>query len=133
VNVFEECLADWEFAERWRPVIERLAGRASDWPMIAPAPEDFWVWEALECQESREAGGLLIWVDLVDRARNSVAATLGAQVDLAGLRCGPMHSHCPGGSGELDGFTRFTLPLEDRSLTDIADALLDWFVRESQR
>jgi hypothetical protein len=133
VNVFEECLADWEFAEEWHPVIERLAECAHDWPMKSPSPEEFWVWDPIECPETREAGGLLIWTDLVHRASNSVGLTLGAQVDRAGLRCGPLDSSCPGGAGELDGFTRFTLTHEGRSLGEIANELLAWFVRESQR
>ncbi|MFI1035219.1 hypothetical protein [Streptomyces sp. NPDC020951] len=133
MNVFEECLTDGEFTERWRPVVERLAERAHEWPMVTPTPEDFWVWDPIECPESKETGGLLIWTDLVCRTGNSVGVTLGAQVDRVGLRCGSLSSHCPGAAGELDDFTLVVPVAEGRSLSDVADALLDWFVIESQR
>ncbi|MFE1383615.1 hypothetical protein ACFW6S_32180 [Streptomyces sp. NPDC058740] len=133
MNVFAECLTDWEFADRWRPVAERLAERAQEWPMTRPGPEDFWIWRPIECRESRECGGLLIWTDLVCRADDSVGVTLGAQVDRAGLRCGPLSSHSPGGAGELDDFT-LVMPMDEGgSLRDVADALLGWFVDESRR
>jgi hypothetical protein len=43
VNTFEEELAGWEFADEWRPVVERLAERVADWPATAPDPDDFYV------------------------------------------------------------------------------------------
>jgi len=62
VNVFEEYLAEWEFAPEWRPFVERLAVRALDWPLPGVPPDEFAVWPAQD-RYCRPTSGLLVWAD----------------------------------------------------------------------
>ncbi|NGN67625.1 hypothetical protein G5C51_27455 [Streptomyces sp. A7024] len=134
MSVFAECLEEGELPDRWRPLIQRLADRAAtDWPSPLPSADDFYVWDAIECPATQAAGGLLIWADLTRPDTGSVVRTLGAQVDTEGLRCGPLNGHSPGGPEQLEDLTWFALPSADRTLTELADELLDWFTREALR
>ncbi|AZM47479.1 hypothetical protein DMB38_18275 [Streptomyces sp. WAC 06738] len=131
-SVFDDYLAEWNHPVFWRPVVERLAERARDWPDGLPAPDHFYVYEAIDCPEAAE-GGLLVWMDVSDRRTNQVIRTLGGQFDHAGLRCGPLVSHAPGQPRDLVNLTWSTVPLEGHSLPELADRLLAWLVDESQR
>jgi len=126
VNTFEELLADWEFGDEWRPLVERLAERVADWPSTAPDPDDFYVSHAIG---SSGSDGLLVWADLLHPARNVIGACLGAQVDRTELRCGALNPHNPGDHLEVWLIT----PRDRRSFVELADGLLDWFACEAQR
>src|SRR6266700_6273196 len=92
MNFFDEYLTDWEFADEWRPVIERLAERSATWP-AAPEPDDFCVDFPVDVLWR---DGLLVWVSLVDPVHNAVDCCLGGQFDRTGLRCGTLNPHNPG-------------------------------------
>ncbi|WP_225833401.1 hypothetical protein [Streptomyces sp. NK08204] len=123
---FHEYLTDWEFGEEWRPVVERLAARVTTWPSGAPEPEDFCVDFPVD---GLWTDGLLVWVSLVDPLRNRISTCLGGQIDRTGLRCGTLNPHNPG--DRLD--CRFVLLGEGRSLSALADVLLDWVAAEAAR
>ncbi|MFE3905602.1 hypothetical protein ACFXPY_36310 [Streptomyces sp. NPDC059153] len=126
MSTFDEYLTDWEFGEDWRPVVEHLAARVTSWPRGAPEPEDFCVDFPVDVLW---ADGLLVWTSLVDPVRNMISTCLGGQIDRTGLRCGILNPHNPG--DHLD--CRFVLLGEGRSLSDLADVLLDWVAAEAAR
>ncbi|GGU84862.1 hypothetical protein GCM10010211_58630 [Streptomyces albospinus] len=119
MSTFDDYLADWEFGEDWRPVVERLAARVTSWPSGAPGPEDFCVDFPVDVLWT---DGLLVWTGLV-------GTCLGGQIDRTGLRCGTLNPHNPG--DHLD--CRFVLLGAGRSLSDLADALLDWVAAQADR
>lgn len=119
MNTFDDYLADWEFGEDWRPVVEHLAARVTSWPSGAPEPEDFCVDFPADVLWTE---GLLVWTRLG-------STCLGGQIDRTGLRCGTLNPHNPG--DHLD--CRFVLLGEGRSLSDLTDALLDWVTGQAGR
>lgn len=119
MSTFDDHLADWEFGEDWRPVVEHLAARVTSWPSGAPEPEDFCVDFPADVLWTE---GLLVWTRLGNTC-------LGGQIDRTGLRCGTLNPHNPG--DHLD--CRFVLLGEGRSLSDLADALLDWVTAQAGR
>ncbi|MFE4018537.1 hypothetical protein ACFXPZ_14100 [Streptomyces sp. NPDC059101] len=120
MSAFDEYLTDWEFGEDWRPVVEHLVARVTSWPSGAPEPEDFCVDFPVDVLWT---DGLLVWTSLGDPVRN----VIGGQIDRTGLRCGILNP--PG--DYLD--CRFVLLGEGRSLSDMADVLLDWVAAEAAR
>jgi hypothetical protein len=126
-SAFADYADEGDLPDFWRPVVERLADRAHDWPDCLPPPDEFCVSEAIDCPEAAD-GGLLVWTDLPDRTRQRVERTLGGQFDRAGLRCGPLDSHAPGQPRDLGKLTWLTVPLAGHPLPDLADRLLAWFV-----
>lgn len=92
----------------------------------APEPEDFCVDFPVDVLWT---DGLLVWTSLVDPVRNMISTCLGGQIDRTGLRCGILNPHNPG--DHLD--CRFVLLGEGRSLSDLADVLLDWVAAEAAR
>lgn len=133
VDAFEEALADWDFPDRWRPVVVRLAERARDWPIAALSPLDIWIWQASESPRGHPCDGLLIWGDVDHPTRNAVVATIGGQFDSSGLRVGHLVSHNPAGYDEVDDFTWIVRSHDGLSLRDQADRLVGWFADEAER
>ncbi|MDJ0347640.1 hypothetical protein QMK19_41190 [Streptomyces sp. H10-C2] len=124
MSVFDEYLADWDFGEPWKPVVEHLAARVATWPNGAPEPDEFLVDFPVDVLWT---DGLLVWTTLVDPVLNGASYCLGGQIDLTGLRCGLLNPHNPGDS--LD--CRFVLLGYGRSLSELTDALLDWVTAQA--
>jgi hypothetical protein len=91
VNVFEEYLAEWDFAPEWRPFVERPAVRALDWPLPDMPPDEFAVWPAQD-RYCRPTSGLLVWANIPEQSKGT-SLTLGVQIEPTALRCGPLLSH----------------------------------------
>lgn len=136
MNIFAEYLGEWEFGEKWRPLVERLDERTNSWPTSLFAPDDFAVYDALGTADPvtlaiTPGDGLLIWTDFSDNG--TIQLSLGAQVDADGLRCGPIEPSRPDDPQNLTRLTWFTRSPEARSLSSLADDLLEWFVLEAER
>jgi hypothetical protein len=134
VDPFAECLCDWEFDEKWRPIVRRLQERTTTWPTELLEPDHFTIYAAYEVSardgQLRSTGGLLIWVDFADH--RGIRLTLGAQVDDRGLRCGPVEPSRPDYPTSAN-LTWFTRPIAVNSLDQTADDLLGWFALEARR
>ncbi|WP_030800315.1 hypothetical protein [Streptomyces sp. NRRL S-337] len=126
MSTFDEYLAHWEFGDDWRPVVEHLAARVTNWPNGAPPPDDFCVDFPVDVLWT---DGLLVWTSLVDPLRGTISTGLGGQIDRSGLRCGNLNPHNPG--DHLD--CHFVLLREGRSLSALTDAFLDWVAAETTR
>jgi len=121
MNVFEECLSNWDLGDDWRPVAERLAARVADWPVISAEPDDFTVEAPLEIPWHE---GLLVWVHL--------GAFLGCQIDRSGLRCGLLNDF-PGDRLATWFMSSETYQHSGKSLESLTDEMLIWFGRVTAR
>ncbi|QMU70169.1 hypothetical protein [Streptacidiphilus sp. P02-A3a] len=131
MGIFDEYLADWEFGERWRPIGERLAALAAQWPLPSlPADDKFTIYGG-PGQSDGDDDGVLIWVDLPSLEKPGwVGVTLGAQIDGSGLRCG---SVC---SSTLSHFLApveradYRLDAAAHGLAQLTDEAVAWFGRK---
>jgi len=82
-SAFAAYADEGDLPDFWRPVVERLADRAHDWPDCLPLPDEFCVSEAVDCLEAAD-GGLLVWTVLgVCRSQRPRGAAEGTPVRAA--------------------------------------------------
>lgn len=133
--IFREYLADWEFGERWRPFVVRLAEVHDD--TGGPAQEileDCAIWPVEpEGAGASDGPGLNIWSDVCHPGRNAAALTLAGVLDRRGLRCGTVCPARPGDPAAMD-LTWLAVPLgEAASLPALADTFIGWLLDQHRR
>jgi len=131
VSIFREYLADWEFDERWRAFVARLARIFDDAdPRDQQILADCAIWDA---DAATGGSGLIVWSDVSHVDRNVVAVTLAGVLDRHGLRCGTVCGSRPGylAAGDL---TWLTVPHDaNASLADLADTYAGWLLDQQRR
>lgn len=131
--IFREYLADWEFDERWRGFVARLAEISDDAP-----PRDRRILEGCAIWETDPeplpgGPGLNVWSDVCRPGENVVALTLAGVLDHRGLRCGTV---CPSRPGDLAAasLTWLSGPFAgDIPLAGLADAFARWLLDQHRR
>lgn len=131
--IFRECLADWEFDERWRGFVVRLAEISDDADARDRAIlEDCWIWDT-DPEPVPGGPGLTVWSDVCRPGENVVVLTLAGVLDSGGLRCGTV---CPSRPGDLAAacLTWLSVPrARDGALAGLADAFACWLLDQHRR
>jgi hypothetical protein len=131
MNIFHEYLEDWEFDQRWRGFVERLAVLAEDPGAAGSVLQDCAIWPGFA--SGGRTHGMVLWVDVIGTAPGSDGVTLAGLVDDEGLRCGTVPGHCPDNLAGAD-LTWLSHPLDEQhSFGRLAELFADWIEVESRR
>jgi hypothetical protein len=133
VAIFREYLADWEFDERWRGFVARLAEISDDAdPRNRQILEDCAIWDT-DTEPTAVGPVLNVWSDVCHPGRNVAAVTSVGVLDHHGLRCGTACSSRPGDLAAAD-LTWLTVPRSaDVPLAGLADTFASWLLDQRRR
>jgi hypothetical protein len=131
MNIFDDCLADGDFDQRWRGLLVRLSGitQASSGAR-RQVLEDCAIFDVAPLHGTVRP--LTVWVDVSRSGR--VAITLAGFFEEYGLRCGPINSHSVDPRGSYGDLTWMHMALPpDMDAAELAEPFADWLTSTAQR
>jgi hypothetical protein len=124
MSIFREYLSDWEFDDRWRDFVLRLAEITEHATGQRRAVlEGCTIWNAPA--KGGGPAGILIWADVVHPDRHVVAVTLAGLLDERGVRCGEVSSSRPGDLDIADLTWQQFAPPAEHPLSRLAESFAD--------